>query len=456
VVRVNGLPWGRPRHELLLLALVAVAALSPVHAPNSQDQSRLCLTRALVHGHLSNDGCLATSGDRAVYKGHLYSDKAPGMSALELPVAEAVRVPAPSAWPSNSPQLWAIRLFSSGIAFLVCAFLVGRVSEGIAPGLGGISLVTFALGTLVAPFAVANFDHVPSAALGFGAFVLAWRRSPLLAGVVAGVAVTVDYEAAATLAILGAYVAFQGRGPLLRFASGTLPGIALLGVYGWLAFGAPWRVSYRYVTDEFPGQASGFFGISLPSRASIHEVLIGHGGLLIISPVVVAAGWGLVLLARRYPAEATVCAAVTLFFVILNGGYYLPYGGISPGPRFLIPALPFLAVGLATAFARYPRLTALLAAVSVVAMTGVLLTWSISQPDHPLIWNLLAHLPLDRGSSRFVSLLTFNVFCWLGLSRGWAAGLVALCAPTAFIVALVPLTRMLAASSRPATDLDDA
>ena len=98
---LDRLPWDRPRHELLLLALVAVAALSPVHAPNAQDQSRRCLTLALMHGRLSNDACLATSMDRAVFTGHLYSDKAPGMSLLELPAAAAVRLKPPP-WLSAS------------------------------------------------------------------------------------------------------------------------------------------------------------------------------------------------------------------------------------------------------------------------------------------------------------------------------------------------------------------
>ncbi len=41
----------------------------------------------------------------------------------------------------------------------------------------------------------------------------------------------------------------------------------------------------------------------------------------------------------------------------LSFGYFLPYGGVSPGPRFFIPAVPFLAVGLAPAFARIPIAT---------------------------------------------------------------------------------------------------
>ena len=44
------LPWRRPRHEVWLLALVALAALLPVTHESPQDVSRFCLSQALVHG----------------------------------------------------------------------------------------------------------------------------------------------------------------------------------------------------------------------------------------------------------------------------------------------------------------------------------------------------------------------------------------------------------------------
>ena len=43
----RGLPWRRPRYELVLLVLVAFVALSPVQEITAQDTSRLCLTGAL-------------------------------------------------------------------------------------------------------------------------------------------------------------------------------------------------------------------------------------------------------------------------------------------------------------------------------------------------------------------------------------------------------------------------
>ncbi len=431
------MPWRRPRHELLLLALVAVAALLPVYGVNAQDQSRLCLTRALVHGHLANDRCLANSFDKSRYGGHLYSDKAPGMSILEIPSAEALLVQPVQNGPEFSLRLWGVRILSSGLAFLLCAFLIGRVSEGLAPGFGAVSLVAFALGTLIAPFAAANFGHVATAALAFGAFVLAWRRRSLLAGVLAGTAFLFEYQAALILVIVGAYVALRGRRPLRDYVLGALPGVALLAVYNGLAFGAPWHLSYNYVDNVFAGaQSNGIFGIGAPHLFGSYMVFAGNGGLLVVSPVLVAAAWGLVLLAREHRAEAIACAAVTLVFLIVNSGYFLPYGGVSPGPRFLIPSLPFLALGLGPAFAWRPRVTAVLAAFSVVPITGLTLVWATNNPLHQTVWGELARVPTELGASKFVHSLTPTALHWIGLGRVWGAVPVALCAGAALAVAL--------------------
>ena len=100
-------PWRRPRHELLLITLVAVAALTPVYRFGEQDRSRLCLTEAIAHGRVSNDACLASALDRSSYGGHLYSDKAPGMSLLQLPAAEALRLGPHDRWPHEPFRIWA-------------------------------------------------------------------------------------------------------------------------------------------------------------------------------------------------------------------------------------------------------------------------------------------------------------------------------------------------------------
>src|SRR5205823_1927616 len=69
-----------------------------------------------------------------------------------------------------------------------------------------------------------------------------------------------------------------------------------------------------------------------------------------------------------------------------------PYGGISPGPRFFVPALPFLALGIAPAFARRPRTTSAVAVASALAMTASALVSALAPESawHGWVWSMLA------------------------------------------------------------------
>ena len=91
MTRVAPRRLARPKHELLLIVLCAIAALGTVNLMNVQDQSRFCLTDAVVHGRLTVDRCIGSAKERSRYSGHLYSNKAPGMSLLAVPAAAALR-----------------------------------------------------------------------------------------------------------------------------------------------------------------------------------------------------------------------------------------------------------------------------------------------------------------------------------------------------------------------------
>jgi hypothetical protein len=441
VLRPTALPWGKPRYELLLLALVAVAALTPLYVGSTQDAAHYCLSRAIVAGSLDVEPCAGGGPDIAFYGGHVLSNKAPGMSLLSIPAVEAVRLPTGSKWHFDGDiRLWAVRVLTSGLAFLVLTFLVGRVAEGLAPGTGGFVLVTFALGTLMTPFAAAGFDHVPTAVFAFGAFLFAWSRRPLLAGLSAGLAYLCEYEAAAIVGLIGIYVLLLGRRRLRRYVLGVIPGVAISGAYSWIGFDRPWRIPQDYDLFSFPDvKAGGLLGVHAPTLRSIRLVFVGDRGLLVATPVLAAAAVGLWLLWREgWRVEALLCAAVTAAFVIGETGYGDPYGGTSPGPRYMIPCLPFLALGLAPVYARRRRVTAFLAALSITAIAALTATWAKSATYPHTIWYQLAVLARHGRASELASLLTNNVLHRLGPTVAECELIVALFTVAAFVVGLLP------------------
>jgi hypothetical protein len=426
------LPWGRPRHQLLLITLIAAATLTVLPSGGAGEASHICLAKALIHGRLTIDGCAKHTVDRSLYGGHRYSNKAPGLSVLEAPIVAVVQ---PS-WRLDA-RLWATRLVS-GASFLLCLLLVGRVSEGFAPGAGGFVMTVVGLGTIMAPLANVGFSHVPVACLGFAAFVLAWSRRAIAAGLAAGLALLIEYEGAVILLAVGAYCAVRGIGQLLRYVAAAAPGAGLLGLYQWVCFGAPWRNPLSY-SDNVNRQAhhEGFLGLRHPSESAVKLITIGYRGLFTLSPVLLLSAVGLWLLWRRgLRAEAVTCLAVCLVYLMLDASYFDPYGTSGPGPRFVAPAVPFAAVGIAAVVARFRWLVIAFAIPSVIATLAITLTWTADTNYAGSIWGQLIRLPGDRGKADTVRHLLPNVLGWAHVGRIVSATFVLICGAAAMVLAL--------------------
>jgi hypothetical protein len=67
-------------------------------------------------------------------------------------------------------------------------------------------------------------------------------------------------------------------------------------------------------------------------------------------------------------AEALLLGLLPVGFLVYNAAYATPFGGHVPGPRFLIPAIPFLTVALGPVFGRRPLTASVLAVVSAGTM----------------------------------------------------------------------------------------
>jgi hypothetical protein len=422
---------GYPR-EWLILALIALGTLPLVTVETAQDSSRLAVTEQIVlRGKISIDPYWKQTIDRAFADGHWYSDKAPGVALLAVPALEVSRVVDAATKPGDRHQavwlrkwtLWGVRIWAGGVAFLVLAWLLGRVAEGLVPGSGAVTAAVFGVGTMAGSLGPTVFGHLPDALALFAAFVIGTRASRprdwLWVGLLAGVGVLFEYPAGIAALILLVY-AWLRTGPRAAAwaVAGGIPAAIVLGGYDWLAFGAPWRLSYRYTDNMFTQQQSeNFFGVGLPTPNGIWALLIDGHGLLLVSPVLVMAVAGIVRFWKRERLEAAVAVAIIAVFCLYTAGYFLPNGGTSPGPRFAAAALPFLLLGLPFALVRWRVLTLVLSALSIGLALFDELTWSIANRLNFLawpetIWSLL-------GTSRHVG-------SYILLTTGAAAGIVAL------------------------------
>src|SRR5262249_50552335 len=115
-------------------------------------------------------------------------------------------------------------------------------------------------------------------------------------------------------------------------------------------------------------------GLRRPAAARALALLWGrHRGLLFYAPVVGLVPFGLIALAaRRYWGLAAVSLAGMTAVFLVNVSYPGWTGGWSPGPRLLVPLLPFAMLPVAGLLACGGRMVAAIAALLSLA-GGVLM-----------------------------------------------------------------------------------
>jgi hypothetical protein len=270
---------------------------------------------------------------------------------------------------------------------------VSRIGEDWSPGYGAAAAATLAAGTMFLPFTSLFFSHVLSAFLGFGAFFILWReragpsRLALVAaaGLIAGLAVTSEYALALVGFAVGCYAIT--RAPIVRrglaYSAGVLAGILPLLLYNKWAFGSFTHLSYSNLVlvrgnsghDVVQGEMGGFHDVTAPRTRVLLEVLFSPRGLFRVMSVLALGAVGIVLLYRRgRKFEALLIALVCVLVLGYDTGFVEPFGGWGPGPRYLMPMVPFLAVPLALMYRRFPLTTVSLALVSMVWMVAATAT----------------------------------------------------------------------------------
>jgi hypothetical protein len=431
-----------------LLALLALVAIAPIVAPaNAQPASRYALTAALAeHGSVDVGPYRDNLDvDVAIYDGELRSDKPPGQPILAVPFYAAARAVGMASFAdqhltAERPNLglWWVTFWSAMVPFAALVALLYVVARRVAPEGALPAVLTTAGSTMLLLYGSQLYGHALAALLAYAAWAIADTASPrarwplAAAGLLGATAVTVEYHAAIAVVVVLIAIAVRDRRGVGPFLAGCAPPALVLAIYHHAAFGAAWRLPYAFYATKVPGAPTDG-GYDLPSIARFSELLLSPKGLLLASPLVVVAFGAAVLLARarehaRGPASrhAVVGLAVMGAYLVLCAGWSGSRLIEDPGPRYLVPAIPFLVVPLAAAWSRV-RAFALPATIAgAIVMAGATLT--------PHLTGVNA-LPL-RAYVHNVQAREINDTLWsLGFGRpGTAAHLVSVVAVVALLV----------------------
>lgn len=328
--------------------------------------------------------------------GHFHPNKPPGASYFALPgyfiiyhVEKAFGID-PDHWWTMDLNAWLMTVCSVGLMSALGCVIFFRLARDFAGGAllpAVLATVAFAFGTTFFPFGTLFFDHNLTAVLALAGFYFLWsaRKLPsgqvaksdrlhFLSGLCAGLAVITNYLAGVVVIFLGIYALLavtpgrrNWRGAIAYCLGGFGP-FLLFCWYGWVCFGSPLRLNNDYQNPLFkdPNGALGMF--AMPNGYVAGLLLFSpFRGIFYLAPVLAMGIYGILVWLRekRFVAEGRLCLAIFAFFFITNTSFNGYHAGFSAGPRYLVPGIPFLALPLVVAFARWRWLTSALALISI-------------------------------------------------------------------------------------------
>jgi len=383
-------------HRLVLLVFCAVFAYF-FQGGGWNPNSRLDTIRAVVEtGSLNIAPYCGNTGDYSSKDGvRYYSNKPPGFALLGVPVY-AVLYHTEKALGIDPQQRHVVHantqvlnLFLVGLPSACMALLAYQLARRENFDEPDALLVAAALGfgTMILPNAGALGVHSLVASAIFAAwFVLSEPqpkpRAPILAGLFLGTAAACDYTIAPVVLLFLAWV-WNSRGlrSTIAFLLAPAAWVLVLLICNKLSFDQFLVTNNTYQKAEF-ATAHLFLGMfDWPQWNRIYWLTLHPlRGLLYNSPVLILGVAGLVLLRpiKSLGFASLIPPAVIAYFFLVNLCFNGWTGGWGFGPRYLLPAVPFLFIYALPVFRRFPKIAWPIAGLSMALLfcvASVALMW---------------------------------------------------------------------------------
>ena len=375
---------------------------------SANELPRVYLTQAIVdEGTFAIDSGVRRWGataDVSPAGGHHYSNKAPGSSFLAIPGYLALKgvKAVVGGEPSLAEMTWVARV-STGVVptllFLRLFFqFLGRFVRDA--GVRRLVVGAYALGTMAMTYSVLFIAHQLSAVCIATGYILATRvvddesdaRWMFLAGLAAGMAPLVDYQAAFAGIPIAVYVVIrmvrrrQGIiAPVAWASAGAAIPVALLLIYHWKAFGSPWTTGYAASETFAHFHQRGFLGLDqFRVEALLGSMIAPDNGLLVFSPMVLlaVAGWAIMLKNPETRGHGALTLAIVLLYVAFISSLIFWRGGWQMGPRYITAMLPFAFIPVAVFAGAAERSWLLRGIVVATALIGIAV-YAISCAEFP-------------------------------------------------------------------------
>ena len=466
---------------IAVLLLACYGYFFPRWADPNQN-SRLDMIVAVVDdGTLMIDKYVGNTVDYAKVGEHYYSDKPPGSAFLGIPVYVGLKLVLDTPLldrlvdklANNQAFQATLRADGSGVytdkvrfaiaqvaltllipvlASVILALMLYRIllDFQIDPNLSLLMVLCYGLFSPVAAYAGAYYSHQLSATFLVGAFWLVKTdKVPsagrlLLAGFCMGFAVLCEYSVLLVAGVLFVYTLYRlvklGAWPRILWvmASAGVVG-ACLAVYNTAVFGGPFNLGYEYSELWSVQHQTGFMSLTMPSWDAVWGITFSpFRGLFFLSPVLILClpGFYIWWKSGQFRVEFWAVAASTAAMFFFNASSAMWWGGFAVGPRYFLPALPFIIVAAAFAVQRWHSRNWFKLLFIVLSVWSVIATWGLTiagqafpsdQISNPLIeyalpnWaagNIARNYGTVLGLKGIISLLPLAVLILVVLA-GW-------------------------------------